>query len=81
MSIGKPVVAYDLPETRHTAQEAAIYLAPGNVQEFGRAIWTLLAYPEWRRLMGEFGPQRILNCLSWDHQKQNLFQAYAVAGE
>lgn len=79
MAIGKPVVAFDLPETRYTAQEAAIYVAPGDIQEYGRAIVSLLADPERRRLMGEFGRQRMLNDLSWDHQKQNLFQAYAVA--
>lgn len=79
MAIGKPVVASDLPESRYTAQEAAIYVAPGNIQEFGRAIVTLLADPERRQSMGEFGRQRILNDLSWDHQKQNLFKAYAVA--
>lgn len=79
MAIGKAVVAYDLPETRYTAQEAAIYVAPGDIQEFGRTIVSLLADPEKRRLMGEFGRQRILHELSWDHQKQNLFRAYAVA--
>ena len=79
MAIGKPVVAYDLPETRYTAQEAAMYVAPGDTQEFGRAIVTLLADPERRRFMGEFGRQRILSDLSWDRQKQNLFRAYAVA--
>ncbi len=79
MAMGKPVVAYDLQETRYTAQEAAVYVVPGNIQEFGQAIVTLLADPERRRGMGEFGRQRFLNYLSWDHQKQNLFQAYAIA--
>lgn len=79
MAVGKPVVAYDLRETRYTAQEAAIYATPGNVQEFGQAIATLLADAERRRCMGEFARQRFLTCLSWDHQKQNLLQAYTVA--
>lgn len=79
MAMGKPVVAYDLRETHYTAQEAAIYATPGNVQEYGQAIVTLLSDAELRRHMGEFARQRFLNCLSWDHQKQNLFQAYTVA--
>jgi glycosyltransferase involved in cell wall biosynthesis len=79
MAIGKPVVAYDLPETRYTAEEAAIYVTPGEIEEFGRAIVTLLADPERRRLMGEYGRLRILKDLSWEHQKENLFRAYAVA--
>jgi glycosyltransferase involved in cell wall biosynthesis len=79
MAVGKPVVAYDLQETRFTAQEAALYATPGDVGDFGRAIAALMDDPERRRRMGEFGRQRFLSCLSWDHQKQNLFQAYNVA--
>jgi glycosyltransferase involved in cell wall biosynthesis len=79
MAMGKPIVATDLQESRYTAQEAAIYVAPGDTQEFGQAIVTLLDDPERRRLMGEFGRQRFLNFLSWEHQKHNLFQAYAAA--
>ncbi len=79
MAVGKPIVAYDLQETRYTAQEAAIYIAPGNVPEFSQAILALLADPEQRRRMGEFGRERFLNCLSWEHQKQHLFQAYTLA--
>jgi glycosyltransferase involved in cell wall biosynthesis len=78
MAICRPVVAYDLPETRYTAQEAAIYVVPGDIEGFGRAIVNLLADPERRRFMGEFGHQRILSELSWDHQKQNLFRIYDV---
>jgi glycosyltransferase involved in cell wall biosynthesis len=79
MAMGKPIVATDLQESRYTAQEAGMYVAPGNAQEFGQAIVTLLDDPEWRRLMGEFARQRFLNFLSWEHQRHNLFQAYAVA--
>jgi glycosyltransferase involved in cell wall biosynthesis len=81
MAMGKPIVASDLHESRYTAQEAAMYVVPGNAQEFGQAIVTLLADPERRRNMGEFGRQRFLNHLSWEHQKHNLFEAYAVALE
>jgi len=79
LAMGKPVVAYDLQETRYTAQEAAIYVAPGNVEEFGRVTVALLGDPERRRCMGECGRRRFLDGLSWDHQKQNLFQAYDIA--
>jgi glycosyltransferase involved in cell wall biosynthesis len=79
MAIGRPIVAYDLPETRYTAQEAAIYVTPGEIEEYGKAIVTLLANPVQRQFMGEYGRQRILKDLSWDHQQENLFRAYAVA--
>jgi glycosyltransferase involved in cell wall biosynthesis len=81
MAMGKPIVAYDLPETRYTAQEAAIYVPPGDTQGFGRAIVALLDDAERRRRMGEFGRRRMLEHLSWERQRQNLFQAYALALE
>ncbi len=79
MAMGKPIVAYDLQETRFTAQEAASYVPAGNAQEFGRAIVTLLDNPDQRRRMGEFARQRFLSCLSWEHQQQNLLEAYRLA--
>ncbi len=79
MAIGKPIIAYDLQETRFTAQGAAIYVPAGNAQAFGQAIVTLLDNPEQRRCMGEFARQRFLSCLTWEHQEQNLFQAYKLA--
>jgi glycosyltransferase involved in cell wall biosynthesis len=79
MAMGKPTVAYDLDGTRHTAGRAAVYVEPGNIQEFGQAIVTLLDDPERRQRMGDIGRQRILNHLGWEHQQQNLFRAYAIA--
>lgn len=79
MSIGKPIVAYDLQETRYTAQEATVYVEPADAEGFGQAIMALLDDPERARRMGEIGRQRILNQFGWEHQQQNLFRAYAVA--
>jgi glycosyltransferase involved in cell wall biosynthesis len=79
MAMGKPVVAYNLDETRHTAQEAALYAEPGNIEAFGEAIVAVLDDTELGHRMGELGRQRILEHLSWEHQQQNLFRAYALA--
>lgn len=79
MAMGKPIVGYDLVETRYTAQDAAVYVEPGNETEFGRAIVALVDDPERRRLMGESGRQRLLNHLSWEHQQDELFRAYSIA--
>ena len=43
MAMGKPVVAFDLPETRYSAQHAALYATPNRVEEFADHIETLLA--------------------------------------
>ena len=79
MALGKPIVAYELPETRHTAQDAAVYLKPGDTQAFGRAILTLLDDLPRRQVMGETGQKRIKECLCWEHQQDELFRAYAIA--
>jgi glycosyltransferase involved in cell wall biosynthesis len=79
MAMSKPVVAYELPETRKTAQDAAIYVKPGDVQAFGNAILTLLDDPHRRQRMGDIGRKRVMECLSWEHQQDKLLQAYAIA--
>jgi glycosyltransferase involved in cell wall biosynthesis len=79
MVMGKPVVAFDLKETRHTAQKAALYVEPGNTKAYGDAIVSLLDNPELRDQMGSIGRQRVLEQLCWEHQEQNLLQAYMLA--
>ena len=79
MAMGKPMVAFDLPETRHTAQDAAIYVQPGDIHGFGQAIVNLIDDPDMRQQMSEFGRQRVIDRLSWEHQSPNLFRAYEVA--
>ena len=79
MALGKPVVAYDLDETRWTAEDAAIYVKPGDIHGFVRAIATLADQPEQRSKMGAIGRERFLNLLSWEHQEKALLHAYEVA--
>lgn len=79
MALGKPIVSYDLPESRYTAQESAIYVQPGDIQGYGRAIIALLDDPERRQRMGSLGRQRFMNHLSWEDQQTELLKAYANA--
>jgi glycosyltransferase involved in cell wall biosynthesis len=67
--MGKPIIAYDLVETRYTAQEAALYVEPGNTNAFGQAIVKLLDKPKMRDYMGEKGRQRVLEQLCWEYQQ------------
>ncbi|GAC1366197.1 MAG: hypothetical protein NVSMB42_26200 [Herpetosiphon sp.] len=76
MSMGKPVVAFDLMETRRTAADAATYAAPGDIQGFASAIVALLDQPETRRRMGTTGRRRIEDELAWEHQACRLVSAY-----
>jgi glycosyltransferase involved in cell wall biosynthesis len=79
MAMGKPIVAFDLAETRITAEEAAVYVEPGDTRGFGRAILALLDDPERRNRMGQIGRQRVLSRFGWEHQAPNLLRAYEMA--
>jgi glycosyltransferase involved in cell wall biosynthesis len=76
MAMAKPVIAFDLRETHWTAQEAAFYIPPGDVRGFGQAIVDLIDQPERREAMGASARKRFLEQLAWEHQKDNLLQAY-----
>ena len=81
LAMGRPVVAYDLAETRHTAHDAAVYITPGDVKGYGRAIADLMDNPQRRLQMGAYGRQRFLETLSWEHQKDHLLAVYRDALE
>jgi len=76
MSMGKPIVSYDLKETRFSAQKAALYAKPNEENEFAKLIIQLMDDPELREEMGKFGKERVKKELSWDVVSQNLISAY-----
>jgi len=79
MAMGKPVVSFDLTESRYSAQNAAAYATPNDSHEFGDKIIELLDDPERRGEMGEFGKKRVADTLSWAHSKRCLLRAYELA--
>jgi glycosyltransferase involved in cell wall biosynthesis len=76
MALGKPIVAFDLPEHRFTADSAAVYATANDERDFARKIEDLIRDPDARRRMGEFGRERIDRKLAWRHQKGQLLAAY-----
>ncbi len=78
MALGKPVVAFDLAETRFSAQDAALYATPNIIEDFASKIEALLDNEELRLKLGAMGRKRIEEELSWDHTKQNLLLAYEM---
>lgn len=79
MGMARPVVAFDLTETRASAGEAALYATPNDEREFARHIAFLLDHPDEAARLGEIGRARILGGLAWDHQAGNLLAAYGRA--
>ena len=80
MAMGKPIVAYDLKETRYSAQEAAVYVPPNDEVKFAEAIVELMDQPDRRTAMGEFGRRRVEEKLEWDVVSTKLLDAYGALG-
>jgi len=76
MALGKPIVSFDLKETRISAGEAALYVTPNDEIAFARAIVQLMDDPAKRSQMGEYGRIRVHDELNWDVTSQNLLRAY-----
>jgi len=82
MAFALPVVAFDLKETRVSADDAAIYVEPNDVAAYAQAVSDLLADPERRRQMGEHGRRRVVEVLAWRHQAPRFVGAYErLSGE
>lgn len=79
MAVAKPVVAYDLKETKVSAGDAALYAIANDEKDFGDKIATLLDSPDLRSKLGKIGKDRIDNHLSWEHSKKELYKAYEMA--
>jgi glycosyltransferase involved in cell wall biosynthesis len=78
MAMSLPVVAFDLAETRHTAQDAALYATPNSESEFADHLMQLLENGELRAMMGKRARSLIEERLSWDYDKRNLLLAYST---
>ena len=76
MVAGKPIVAFDLPETRFSAEGAASYASPNNYQELAAKIAFLMDNKALRTSMGDIGRRRIETTLAWQHSIPSLLAAY-----
>jgi len=76
MAYAKPIIAFDLKETRFSAGEAAVYVRPNNEAEFAKAVVELMGQPELRAKMGAHGRQRVEEQLQWNKVGRNLLAAY-----
>lgn len=78
MALGRPIVQFETTEGRYSAREAAVYARPNDSIDLARCIIDLLADPERRKAMSEFGVQRVHAELAWSHQAPVLVGAYAT---
>jgi glycosyltransferase involved in cell wall biosynthesis len=76
MASAKPIVTFDLKETRFSARDAAIYVEPNKETEFAKAIAQLMEQPELQKKMGAYGRRRVEDELQWAKVGKNLLTAY-----
>ena len=80
MALAKPIVAFDLPEHRVTAGQAALYACPNDECEFAQQIVQLIENPDLGKKMGQVGRERIRTTLAWEYQERHLIGAYETLG-
>jgi glycosyltransferase involved in cell wall biosynthesis len=76
MSLGKPVVQFDLTEGRVSAADASLYAARNDPADLADCILRLVDDEALRTRMGEIGRQRMRTHLSWEAQVPQLLAAY-----
>jgi glycosyltransferase involved in cell wall biosynthesis len=76
LALGKPVVAYDLLESRRTVGDAAVLVPPGDASAFAEQIARLAEDPELRLSLGYRARHRAGD-LTWERSESALLAAYA----
>ena len=76
MAQRKPIVAFDLIETRCSAGESAVYIADNDELAFAQALADLIVDPKRRDAMGRAGRARVESQLAWRHSIPSLLAAY-----
>lgn len=79
MALSRPIVSFDLAESRVAAGDAAAFAAPDDHAGFARLISELLDDPARRDAMGAEGRARAESRLAWAHQETSLLAAYSRA--
>jgi glycosyltransferase involved in cell wall biosynthesis len=77
MAYELPVVAFDLLETRVSAEDAAVYVTPNDVHEYGKTIAALMDDDASRAQLGKLGRVRVEQQLAWAHQERAYLSVYA----
>jgi glycosyltransferase involved in cell wall biosynthesis len=77
MAFGKPIVAFDLREARHSAGDSAVYIRPNEVQTFAKAVRSLLLDPSDCRKRGSLARRRFEESLCWEISAGKLLEVYS----
>ena len=77
MACQRPIISFDLVESRRSAGDAAIYVQGDDPQAFGQAISELLDDAPQRERMGRVGLERTTRLIGWNRSREALLEAYS----
>jgi len=77
MACERPIVSFDLLETRRSAGEAALYVEKEDTEMFARAVLELLDDEARREKMSEIGLERSVRLVGLDRSRKALLEGYA----
>ena len=80
MALEKPIVAFDMPEHRESAQDSALYANANDEVDFARQLARLIDDPQLRVQLGTIGAKRVKEHLAWNFQAARLVEAYRKVG-
>jgi glycosyltransferase involved in cell wall biosynthesis len=76
MALGKPSIAFDMPETRFSGGDAVLYVEGDSPRALADAIVALADDAARRETLGHRARQRVESSLAWEHQAGNLLDVY-----
>jgi glycosyltransferase involved in cell wall biosynthesis len=79
MSVGLPIVSFELREAQVSAGDAAVYVECNDTDAFAAATSALLDDAAERERRGQIGQERVGGALSWEYSKVALLASYAAA--
>jgi glycosyltransferase involved in cell wall biosynthesis len=79
MALGKPAIAYDMPETRASGGDAIFYINGTDTHALATAIVELADNPSLRGALGLAAKHRVETELAWEHQMESLANVYRQA--
>lgn len=77
MMSSTPIVAFDLPESRYSANGSAMLVPPGDLEGFADAVEALFDDKELRTEIAAGGKARVIEHLNWNEAAKVLLDAYA----
>ncbi len=80
MCLGQPIVAFDLPETRTSAGDAAVYAGKNDAKRLAQEILAVLDDPDRAARMGQLGLSRIQDQFAWRYSAERLQLLYRSFG-